>query len=41
MGRLVLGVKQLALLAIIGATVPEEVGFLALRNRRQVQLSLS
>ena len=37
MGRLLLGVKELALLPVIGATVTEEVGFVSLRDRRQVQ----
>src|SRR6516164_5660937 len=37
MGRLVLGVQKLALLPIIGAAVAEEIGFVSLRDRRQVQ----
>ena len=37
MRRLVLGVKEFALLPRIGATVTELVGFVSLRDRRQVQ----
>src|SRR6516162_202108 len=37
LGRLVLGVQELALLPIIGAAVAEEIGLVSLRDRRQVQ----